>query len=373
MLAQEKDKHKAANGNEGRENPTNYVHLDRYVDEFVGRHNARPMDTAEQMAIMTVQSVGKRLPYSRLIGSAETRQPRGVASVKKNNNSKTPTVTEGELEITEFKGKGIRKILRGDEWYFSVVDVIEAIVETDRPSKYWNDLKKRMAKEGYDELSENIGQLKMQSADGKFYMTDAANTETIFRVIQSIPSKEAERFKRWLARVGYERILETQDPDVAIKRAIADYRAQGHDDEWIDARVRSRLAREELTSEWARRDIQGNEYGILTNVIQEGTFNLGVQPHMALKGLNTRQNLRDHMTSLELLFTTLGERSTKDIAIADNAKGFQPNKVAAKKGGKVAGDAREALEKQTGQKVVSNSNFLRDRRSPKELPESKEE
>ena len=284
---------------------------------------------------------------------------------------KTPAVVEGQLEITEFKGADIRRVIHDDEWYFSVVDVVGAIAEAPNPIEYWSEVKRELAKEeSADQSYEEIVQLKMAGPDGKFYATDAANVETLFRIIQSIPSKKADRFKRWLAKVGYERILETDNPDIAIKRAIAEYRAQGHDDEWIDARVRSRLARDELTGEWGRRGVQGEQYGILTNVIQEGTFGLGVKPHMAHKDLKKHHNLRDHMTSLELLFTTLGERSTKDIAIADDALGFTPNKKAAEKGGKVAGDARKALEEQTGERVVSSNNFLPPQGDQKRLPTS---
>jgi DNA-damage-inducible protein D len=285
----------------------------------------------------------------------------------KSPTSSTPVIAEGQFEIAEFRGKTIRKVLNDDEWYFSIVDVIEAVTENERPRKYWNDLKKQLVTEGF-QLSENIGQLKMPSADGKSYLTDAANTETMFRIIQSIPSKKAEPFKRWLAKVGYERILEFQNPDIAIKRAILDYKVQGHQDEWIDARVRSIMVRQDLTSEWSRRGVkEGPEYGILTNVIQEEIFGVGVKGHKSIKGLKKNHNLRDHMTSTELIFTMLGERSTKDITIASDARGFPKNKVAAQKGGKVAGDARIALETETNQRVVSQSNFLKGKGSQGKL------
>lgn len=288
--------------------------------------------------------------------------------------NKAPVVAEGQLEIADFRGNDIRKILHHDEWYFSVVDVVGVVAEAPNPRGYWSALKRKLVKEGMGaELYEDIVQLKMPGGDGKERSTDAANVEALFRIIQSIPSKKAERFKRWLAKVGYERLLEIDNPDIAIKRAIAEYRAKGRDDEWIEARVRSRLAREELTSEWGRRGVLGDAYGILTNVIQEGTFGLGVKRHIAFKGLKKHHNLRDHMTSLELLFTTLGERSTKDIAIADDAHGFTPNKQAAEKGGKVSGDARKALEEQTGQSVVSDDNFLPSSGDQKQLSTSANE
>ena len=278
----------------------------------------------------------------------------------KKRTSQAQIIAEGQLGIVEFKGKKVRKVLHDDEWYFSIVDVIEAVTDSERPSKYWNDLKTQLvAEEGFDELSDKIGKLKMPGADGKERPTDAANVETVFRVIQSIPSKKAEGFKRWLARVGYERILEYQNPSIAIKRAILDYKFKGHDDEWIERRVQTILARQELTSEWAHRGVrEGQEYAILTNLIQEQTFGLGVRNHMAFKRLKKSHNLRDHMTGTELIFTMLGETSTKDIAIATYANGFQENQQAAENGGQVAGDARRALEKQTGQSVVSKNNFL---------------
>ena len=283
-----------------------------------------------------------------------------------------PVVTEGQLQIAEFKGMEIRKVLHDDEWYFSVVDVVEALTDSPRPSQYWSTLKKKLIEEGVgDQLFHNMEQLKMPGADGKDRLTDAANTETIFRIIQSIPSKKAETFKRWLARVGYERILEYQNPEIAIKRAVLDYKIQGYDDEWIDARVRSIFVRNELVSEWIKRGVRDSaEYAKLTNVIQEATFGLGVRDHKSLKTLKKHHNLRDHMTDMELIFTMLGEKSTKDIAIAIDAQGFTPNKDAATQGGKIAGDAREALEVQTGNRVVSKKNFLPNKGNQKQLPES---
>ena len=280
-----------------------------------------------------------------------------------------PVLGEGQLEIAEFRGKEIRKILHDDEWHFSVVDVVKAVSESKTPRRYWTDLKRKLvAEEGYDQLYDNIVQLKMPSSDGKSYLTDAADTETVFRIIQSIPSKKAEPFKRWLAKVGYDRLLEYQNPEIAIKRAILDYQIKGYDDDWINARVRSIMARNDLVSEWSRRGIkEGQEYAVLTNVIQQETFGMGVRPHKGLKSLKKHHNLRDHMTDTELIFTMLGERSTKDIAVATDAQGFPKNKQAAKDGGKVAGDARKALEQKTGQRVLSDSNFLPKRGNQKQL------
>lgn len=280
-----------------------------------------------------------------------------------------PVVAEGQLEIVDFKGKDVRKVFHDDEWHFSVVDVIGAVAETDSPSRYWNDLKvKLVAEETGDELYDKIVKLKMPSQDGKDRPTDAANTETVFRIIQSIPSKKAEAFKRWLAKVGYERILEFQNPDIAIKRAVLDYKIKGYADEWIEARVRSILVRNELTSEWGRRGVsERQEYAVLTNVIHEETFGLGVNPHKNHKGLKKTHSLRDHMTDLELLFTALGEKSTANIAVATDAQGFQANKTAAMEGGKVAGGARRNLEQKTNKRVVSTNNHLPDKGGQRRL------
>ncbi len=262
------------------------------------------------------------------------------------------------MEMVVFRGKKVRRILHDDEWHFSVVDVIEALTDTDRPRKYWNDLKRKLGgEEGFDELSEKIGQLKMTGADGKERLTDAANTETLFRIVQSIPSKKAEGVKRWLAKTGYERILETQNPDIAIKRAILDYKMKGRSDGWIEARVSSRIIRQGLTTEWAKRGVEGQQYAVLTNLIHERTFDLSVRQHKEVKGL-AKHELRDHMTSPELLFIRLGEMSTKDIAVSRNAQGFRENEVAAEEGGQIAGNARKALEQKTKVPVVSRQNFL---------------
>ena len=233
-------------------------------------------------------------------------------------------------------------------------------------------MKSRLVKEeGFHELSDLIGQLKMPSSNGKEYATEAANVETIFRIVQSIPSKKAGVFKRWLAKAGYERILEYQNPAIAIKRAILDYKLKGYDDEWIERRVQSILARQELTGEWARRGLrEGQEYAMLTNLIQEKTFGFGVKGHRELKSLKDSHNLRDHMTSTELIFTMLGKTSTRDIAVATDAQGFIANQRAAENGGTVAGDARRALEEQTRTPVVSSNNFLPPKGNQKQLPKS---
>lgn len=267
-------------------------------------------------------------------------------------------IEDGEAQIALFKGKEVRQVFHKNEWYFSIVDVIEAVTETDRPSKYWSQLKSQLSEqEGFNELSENIGQLKMKSSDGKLYATDAVNVETLFRIIQSIPSKKAEPFKRWLAKVGYERIQEIQNPEIGVKRAILQWQIEGRSGDWIDARIRSIVTRKELTSEWKNRGVKDREYGYLTNIISRKTFGVDVPAHKKAKGLKN-QNLRDHMTDLELIFTMLGEKSTTAIAVSTDAQGLDENAEAAKSGGKIAGDAARTLEKKLGKRIVSPDNFL---------------
>ena len=279
-------------------------------------------------------------------------------------------IPEGHLEILNFKGRECRRVMHNNEWYYSVVDVIEAMTDSERPRKYWNDLKTKLVhEEGFKQLSENIGQLKMPSSDGKLYATDAANVETLLRIVQSIPSPKAELIKRWLARTGYERIQESQNPDIAIKRAITDYKLKGYSDEWIEARIGGKLTRVELTSEWAKRGIKGQEYATLTNAVHEGTFEISVKQHEEYKQLTRRGQLREHMTSTELLFTRLGEVSAKNISVARNAQGLADNQIAANDGGQIAGNARRALDRQTGGRVVSPSNHLPEPKASHQLPD----
>jgi hypothetical protein len=263
-----------------------------------------------------------------------------------------------ETSIAVFNGKEIRKTIHKDEWWFSIIDVMEALTGSDRPRKYWNDLKKKLLQEGYEELSEKIGQLKLQSSDGKFYASDCANTETMFRIIQSVPSPKAEPFKRWLAKVGYERVREIEDPELATKRTRAIYKAKGYSDDWIEKRMRGIAIREELTDEWKKREVRRErEYAILTAEIAKAAFGVTPGKHKKIKGLK-RENLRDHMNDLELIFSMLGEAATTEITRVDDAKGFQESRHAARKGGDVAGKARKDLEQKTGKRVVSRENYL---------------
>jgi len=271
---------------------------------------------------------------------------------------------QGDSQMVLFEGISIRKVFHENEWHFAVVDIIAALTGSDRPSKYWSDLKSKLVKdEGFTELSDKIGQLKMPSSDGKFYLTDTATVETVLRIIQSVPSRKAEPFKRWLAKVGYERIQEYQDPEIAVKRAILMWQAQGRTSDWIEARLRCIVVRRELTDQWQRGGISGSEYGRLTNIIAKQTFDLDTAQHKQLKSLGPRHNLRDHMTDLELVFTMLGEKSSAELSKASNATGFQENASAAHAGGRIAGDARRNLERQIKKSVVSRSNFLSENRT----------
>src|SRR3990170_4477182 len=263
-----------------------------------------------------------------------------------------------ETHLAVFKGKKIRRILHNDEWWFSIVDIVEVLTGTERPGKYWSDLKKKLSEEGYDELSEKIGQLKMQSSDGKYYETDCASTESIFRIIQSIPSPKAEPFKRWLAKVGYERLQEIENPELATKRTRILYKLKGYPDDWIEKRMRGIAIREELTDEWQKRGAaEQKDYEILTAEISKATFGVTPTEYKDLKGLK-RENLRDHMDDFELIFNMLGERSTTEIHRQENTQGVIKLKKDANRGGKIAGNARKALEKELGRTVVSKENFL---------------
>lgn len=269
-------------------------------------------------------------------------------------------IPEGQTEIVPFKGVTVRKTFHESEWWFSIIDVVEALTGTANPRRYWSDMKRQMvAKEGFSELYDEIVQLGMPGTDGKIYKTDAANPETLFRIIQSIQSPRAEPFKRWLAKVAYERIQEVQDPEIAIKRAIAEYQIQGRSMDWIEQRIRSIMVRKELTSEWKKRGVdETHEFAILTSVLSIRTFGIGIGDHKKVKNIKNNHNLRDHMTDMELILTMLGEKSTKEIAQIKDAQGFEQNKLAARIGGDIAGNARRSLEAETKKKVVSSSNFL---------------
>ncbi|MBS1775434.1 MAG: hypothetical protein JSS64_04045 [Bacteroidetes bacterium] len=244
-----------------------------------------------------------------------------------------------------------------EKWYFSIVDVIAVLTDSPNPRKYWSVLKTRLKKEG-SELATNCSQLKMQSADGKFYNTDVADTETLLRIIQSIPSPKAEPFKQWLAKVGYERMQEIADPEQSLDRARENWQKLGHSEKWIQQRMSGQETRNKLTDYWKESGVEKpDEFAMLTNIIHQEWTGLTVKKHKDLKGLKS-QNLRDHMSEAELIFTALAELSTRQIAEAEKAKGIQQNSIASKKGGTVARIARNELESRTGQKVVTSENFL---------------
>jgi len=242
-----------------------------------------------------------------------------------------------------------------EKWYFAIVDIIEALTGSDRPRKYWGDLKTKLKKEG-SELSAKIGQLKMQSADGKFYTTDVADTEQLFRLIQSIPSPKAEPFKQWLAQTGYERIEETQDPEKSIDRAMENYLKLGYSAAWINQRLKSIEVRKELTDEWENRGVKnGQEFASLTDIITRAWSGKTVKQYKEYKGLK-KENLRDNMTNLELVLNMLAEATTTEISKEKEPKNFDESKTIANQGGTIAGNTRKAIEAKTGKKVVSSQN-----------------
>ena len=266
------------------------------------------------------------------------------------------------MEITKiaiFRGKKIRKTIYNNEWWFSVVDVIGALTDSVNPRDYWYRMKVRVKSEDGVELSTICRQLKLEALDGKKYETDCANTEGIFRIIQSIPSPKAEPFKLWLAKVGYERVKEIEDPELATKRTHAIYKAKGYSEDWIAKRMRGIEVHETLTNEWKKRGAkEKTEYAILTAEISKAAFGMTPSEYKKFKGLK-RENLRDHMDDLELILTMLDEAATTKITKDRNSKGFAPLKKDTKEGGEVAGSARKDIEKRTGKKVSTKENYLR--------------
>jgi len=272
---------------------------------------------------------------------------------------------EMETRVALFRGKGIRKTLHNNEWWFVVEDVVLALIDSKDPKQYIQRLKQRDPELGKGWV-QFVHTLAIDTEGGQQRMI-CANTEGIFRIIQSIPSPKAEPFKRWLAKVGYERVQEIEDPELATKRTRALYKAKGYSDDWIEKRMRGIAIREELTDEWKKRDVkQDKEYAILTAEIAKAAFGVTPGEHKELKGLK-RENLRDHMNNLELIFSMLGEAATTEITRVDDAQGFDESKIAARKGGEVAGVARKDLEKKTGKKVVSPENYLTEPESRKRL------
>ncbi|MEK7538658.1 MAG: Bro-N domain-containing protein [Patescibacteria group bacterium] len=266
--------------------------------------------------------------------------------------------TKRNITPAIFEEKDVRRTWHHEQWYFSVIDVVAVLSGSERPRKYWDDLKRKLKDEG-SQLSEKIGQLKLMSLDGKSYLTDVANLQSIFRIIQSIPSPKAEPFKQWLAKVGQERIDEMMNPELALNRSREYWKKHGRSDKWIQQRMMGQETRNKLTDYWKDAGVEeGKGYAILTNIIHHEWSDLGVQDHKKVKGLGKSTNLRDHMSEAELIFTALAELSTRQIAENMEAKGLEENKIPAKRGGKIAKDARVALEEKTGKKVVTGDNYL---------------
>lgn len=258
--------------------------------------------------------------------------------------------------IALFQGKEIRKTLHKDEWWFSISDIVETLTDSTDVKQYVKKMRSRDHElDSY--WGTNCTPLEMITKDGKTRKIICANTESIFRIIQSIPSPKAEPFKLWLAKVGYERMREIEDPELANKRIRATYKSKGYSDVWIEKRMRGIQVREELTNEWGKRGVQNKEYGILTAEISKATFGMSPVEYRDFKGLQ-KENLRDHMTDLELIFSMLGEASTTEIAKSKDTQGFVENKSAAKEGGEVAGSARKDLENKTDKKVSTSTNFI---------------
>lgn len=272
------------------------------------------------------------------------------------------------MSIKLFESKKIRSSWNEDEekWYFSVIDVVEVLTGSPRARKYWNALKTKLNEEG-SQLSSNIGQLKMEASDGKFYLTDIADTEQLLRLIQSIPSPNAEPFKQWLAKVGYERIEESQDPEMSIDRAMENYLKFGYSKEWINQRLKSIEVRKELTDEWENRGVKkGQEFATLTDIITQAWSGKTIKQYKKHKNLK-KENLRDNMTNLELVLNMLAEATTAEISKEKKPKTLKENKNIAHQGGTIAGNTRKEIESKTGKKIVStqNAKMIQDKKAIK--------
>jgi DNA-damage-inducible protein D len=274
---------------------------------------------------------------------------------------------EQDNELAFFQEKQVRRVWHNEEWWFSIIDVIEVLTESKKPSNYWDTLKRREK-----QLSANCGKFKFMAPDGKMRATECANTEGVLRIIMSIPSPKAEPFKLWLAQVGKERLEEIENPELAFERIKEIYKAKGYNDEWIEKRLKSISVRKELTDEWKKRGIaEQKDYSFLTATIAKHTFGLTPSQHKEYKNIKPTDNLRDNMTTIELLFSAIGEEVTRMIAVRDDAQGYVENHEAAVKGGIGANAAVRNLEKNTGIKVLSKDNFLKqveDAKKSNQLP-----
>jgi len=276
---------------------------------------------------------------------------------------------ENNSSIKLFESKKIRTHWNETEeqWYFAIIDVIEILTDSNNPRRYWSDLKRKLNTEGFSQLYDIIVQLKLESTDGKKYATDCTAAKGLLRIIQSIPSPKAEPFKQWLAKVGYERMQELQDPAQSLDRARENWQRLGRSEKWIQQRMTGQETRNKLTDYWKDAGIkEQDEFALLTNIIHQEWTDLTVKQHKELKGLKM-QNLRDHMSEAELIFTALAELSTRQIAETDEAKGLRENAKASKKGGAVAKNARKELESKTGKDVVTGENFLPPNKEKKKL------
>jgi len=281
-----------------------------------------------------------------------------MADANERNSKEKETEEKKRKKLVVFQGKKIRRIWENNEWFFSVIDIVGVLSESENPRDYWYKLKIREQESSQIELSTFCLQLKLIAEDGKLRETDCANTETIFRIIQSIPSKRAEPFKRWLAQVGYERVQEIENPELAQERMKEIYEKKGYSKLWIDKRLRGIAVRQDLTDEWKKRGVEEDiKFAILTNEISKAAFGKTVEEYKKFKKLN-KENLRDHMTDLELIFSMLGEASTAEIERAQNPKEFGEHLEVSKKGGTIAKNARLELENETGEDVIIDENYL---------------
>lgn len=270
---------------------------------------------------------------------------------------------ENQNSIVPFESREIRKTWHDEQWYFSIIDIIHSLTDSPNPQVYWGTVKRRE-----NQLIAICKKLKFLAPDGKMRSTDCANTEGVFRIIMSVPSPKAEPLKLWLASLGKQAIDEAENPELLTERQAELYRAKGYPEEWIGRRVQTIETRKELTDEWKKRGVKENqEYAILTATIAKGTFGLTPSEHKEIKGLD-RQNLRDHMTAIELIFTALSEETTRIVTAKAEAQGFNDSHDAAVKGGEITGDARRNFEAKTGEKVVSTENFLNLPKTPDALP-----
>lgn len=264
-----------------------------------------------------------------------------------------------EHKLAIFEEKEIRREWYKNDWYFSIIDVIEVLVENNnRPRKYWSDLKQKLISEGFVEVSEKIGQLKMLAKDGKMRLTDVADTKTLLRIIQTIPSPKAEPFKRWLAQVGSERLDEIVNPELAINRAKETYIRKGYEDTWIAQRLKSIDSRKELTDTWKERGAKDRDYAILTDEIYKSRFNMNTAQYKELKGINkTKRNLRDSMGKLELAITNLAEVTANEMHNTNNSFGLEELKDDVQEAGKITGKARKEIEGKIGKKIAQKTNY----------------